>query len=90
MGKIPVSFKCKNALNHDISWHIGMADNISVKGMIVEADSLPLIEVSSFVEILCFPKQDRLVSHIPEPEPVKMTGIVIWQDRDKNLLGIEF
>ena len=87
--EIPVSIKCKNASNHQISWHIGVTKNISVEGVTIEADSLPEVEIYSRVEILCFPKKGDLFSCIPEPEPVKLAGRLIWQDRDKKIIGLE-
>jgi hypothetical protein len=84
-----VSIKCKKASTHQKSWHIGVTKNISVEGVTIEADSLPEVEIHSIVEILCFPKQGFLFSCIPEPEPVKLAGRVIWQDRNKKIIGLE-
>ncbi len=41
------------------------------------------------VEILCFPQNQDLYSQIRDPEPVSMTGVVIWQDRVSGTAGIQ-
>lgn len=87
--EIPVSIKCKDASSQKVSWHIGVTDKTSVGGITIKADSLPDVEISSRVEILCFPTQESLFSSIPEPEPIKIQGRVIWQDKDKKTIGLE-
>lgn len=84
-----MSIKCKNAATHQRSWHIGVTKSISVEGVTIEADSLPEVEIYAIVEMLCFPKQGFLFSSIPEPEPVKLAGRVIWQDKNKKRIGLE-
>ena len=86
--KIPVSLKCSHARALSRAWHVGEAWNISVDGMMVASSVLKEIRLSSMMEILCFPQNRELYSQIRDPEPVSMTGVVIWQDMRSGTAGI--
>lgn len=84
-----MSIKCRGAGSLDAAWHVGETKNISVEGVTVEAPSLPVLDIGSSVELLCFPEEVRLPSYLLEPEPVRMTGRIRWQDKDKHLIGVD-
>lgn len=86
--KIPVSLKCSHARTLSRAWHVGETRDISVDGMTVASSVLKEIRLSSLVEILCFPQNRELYSQIRDPEPVSMTGVVIWQDMWSGTAGI--
>ncbi len=86
---IPVSVKCNISDNEDASWYVGEASNLSVEGFTIQLNPLPEIAILSSVEILCFPDKFPMLSHVAEPEPVCVTGQVIWKDAEKHLVGIE-
>ena len=87
--RIPISLKCAHARTPSRAWHVGETRNISVDGMMLVSSVLKETQLSSMVEILCFPQNQDLYSQIRDPEPVSMTGVVIWQDRVSGTAGIQ-
>ncbi len=87
-ANMPISLKCSHARAFSRAWHVGEAMNISVDGMMAASSVLKEIRLSSLVEILCFPQNRELYSQIRDPEPVSMTGVVIWQDMWSGMAGI--
>lgn len=87
--RIPISLKCSHARTPNRAWHVGETLNISVEGMMLVSSVLKETHLSSMVEILCFPQNQDLYSQIRDPEPVSMTGGVIWQDRVSGTAGIQ-
>ena len=86
--EIPITLKCSHARISSREWHVGETRNISVDGMGVVSPVLKEIRLASRVEILCFPQNRGLYSQIRDPEPVSMTGVVIWQDMWSGTAGI--
>ncbi|MBU1344440.1 MAG: PilZ domain-containing protein [Proteobacteria bacterium] len=87
--RIPVSLKYSDTRTFSQTWHVGETYDISVEGMRIITSSLPELPEFSRLEILCFPKEDSLLPYIPEPEPVSMTGVVIWQDIKNKSIGVK-
>ena len=86
---IPVSIRCCKETNNKAAWHIGEAVNISVDGLAIRMDPLPDAMVSSLVKLFCLPKLNALPPGILDPEPVWITGEVIWMDKTENILGLK-
>nr|NJM02090.1 hypothetical protein [Desulfobacula sp.] len=86
--EIPISLKCSHARICSREWHVGETRDISVDGMGVVSSVLKEIRLASMVEILCFPQNREGDMQIRDPEPVSMTGIVIWQDMWSGAAGI--
>lgn len=87
--KIPVSIKCPDSSGSDPSWYIGVTEDISVDGISIISRSLPALKPGTMVSILCFPESGNHLFQISEPEPVSMTGRVVWQDMERHTTGIE-
>lgn len=87
-AEIPISLKCSHARIINREWHVGETRDISVDGMGVVSPVLKEIRLASTVEILCFPQNREWEMHIRDPEPVSMTGVVIWQDMWAGAAGI--
>ena len=85
---IPISLKYSDPRTSCRTWHAGEARNVSVDGMMIVSSGLKEIQLSSTVDILCFPQNQDLYSNIKAPEPVSMTGVVIWQNTGNGTAGI--
>ncbi|NOX33452.1 MAG: hypothetical protein GXP56_06905 [Deltaproteobacteria bacterium] len=72
-----MSIKCKGTLSIEPSWYIGVTKNISVEGITVEINCLPMLKPGSKVSVLCFPDKNSKASYVPWPEPVRMAGWVV-------------
>ncbi len=79
---IPVSVKCNASNYQDASWHVGEASNLSTEGITIQLIPLPEVAISSIVEVLCFSDKFPWLIHDTEPEPVFITGQVIWINKD--------
>lgn len=88
--RVPVSLKYSDAGSFSRAWHVGETQDVSVDGMRIVLSSLEELPGFSRLEILFFPNKTVLWSYIPEPEPVSMSGVVIWQDIVKKVIGIKF
>jgi hypothetical protein len=85
---VPVSFKASDAGTMDRTWHIGKTQDVSLEGMqVISSRGVDLLS-SSRLEILIFPARDGDFTYIADPEPVAMTGSVVWQNTETRSIGI--
>ncbi len=87
--EIPVSVKCPALPGADHAWHIGITEDISVDGITIQSSSIPVLKPGTLVSVLCFPEDNAQLFQVSEPEPVSMTGRVVWQDKGRHMTGIE-
>ncbi len=71
------------------AWHVGETLDISVDGMRIASSAIKEIPPEAAVEILCFPPGvTGLYSKIHDPDPVSITGVVMWRDIKSGTAGI--
>ena len=86
--KIPISLKYSDTQTSNRAWYVGETHDVSVDGMRIVSSFVKDIPPASTVEILCFPPGLGLYSNIRDPEPVSMTGVVMWRDIRNGTAGI--
>ena len=86
--KIPISLKYSDAKTFHRTWHAGETYDVSVDGMRIVSSAVTDIQPEITLEILCFPPNQKVYSDINEPEPVSMSGVVIWRDIRSGMAGI--
>jgi len=83
---ISVSLKYSDTITQ--TWYVGETHDVSVEGMRIVSSSLEKLPLSSRLEILCFPGGAGPGLYTTEPEPVTMTGSVMWQDLETRSIGV--
>lgn len=86
---IPVSLKCSDTRTFNQTWHVGKTHDISVGGIRILSSSIEVLPLSSRLEILFFPDKEGILPYSVEPEPVRMTGLVMWQDILNKSIGVK-
>lgn len=86
--RISLSLKYTDSKTFNRTWHPGETRDVSVDGMRIVSSGVRDLLPDSMIEILCFPPGLDLYSKIRDPEPVSMTGMVMWQDVRNKTAGI--